>query len=284
VSSASAARRAGRPRGELPRFLDVTPARAKPRTARLTHVLDQGVAPGDLRVLLARFGPYVDIWKMGWGTAYLDPDLAEKLAILDQYGVRACTGGTLLEAAWLQGRAEECLAWCAETGFPCVEVSNGVAGMPLAEKRRLISAAAQQFTVLAEVGSKDPAAPFSPEDWAQEMLGDVESGAAWVITEGRARGNVGLFTAEGRVREEEAGRLAALAAVKVDIDRVVFEAPQKDQQAWLINLLGADVSLGNVPPGDVLALETLRRGLRADTITLLTRATAGGSGEIGAGR
>ncbi|MGH3125878.1 MAG: phosphosulfolactate synthase, partial [Streptosporangiaceae bacterium] len=148
----------------------------------------------------------------------------------------------------------------------------------------LISAAAQQFTVLAEVGSKDPAAPFSPEDWAQEMLGDVESGAAWVITEGRARGNVGLFTAEGRVREEEAGQLAALAAGKVGIDRVVFEAPQKNQQAWLINLLGADVSLGNVPPGDVLALETLRRGLRADTIHLLTRATAEGSGEIGAGR
>jgi phosphosulfolactate synthase len=284
VSSASAARRADRQRGELPRFLDVTPARAKPRSARLTHVLDQGVAPGDLRVLLARFGPHVDIWKMGWGTAYLDPDLAEKLAILNQHGVRACTGGTLLEAAWLQGRAEKCLAWCSETGFPCVEVSNGVAGMPLAEKRRLITAAAQQFTVLAEVGSKDQAAPFSPEDWAQEMLGDVESGAAWVITEGRARGNVGLFTAEGHVREEEAGRLVALATGKVGISRVVFEAPQKNQQAWLINLLGADVSLGNVLPGDVLALETLRRGLRADTIHLLTRAGAGGSSEIGAGR
>ena len=276
--------RAARHRGELPDFLALPPVRAKPRPARLTHVLDKGIAPGDLRVLLARFAEHVDIWKMGWGTAYLDPDLAEKLAVLAQHGVRACPGGTLLEAAWLQGRAEECLAWCSEVGFPCVEVSNGATWMPLTEKRRLISAAARQFTVLAEVGSKDPAAPFSPEDWAQEMLGDVESGATWVITEGRAKGNVGLFSAEGQVREEEAGRLVALAARKVGIDRVVFEAPRKNQQAWLINLLGADISLGNVPPGDVLALETLRRGLRADTIHLFTRARAEGTGEIGAGR
>jgi phosphosulfolactate synthase len=274
VRRTSTARR----RGELPHFLDVAPASAKPRSTRLTHVLDTGFAPGDFRVLLARCGTHVDIWKMGWGTAYLDPDTAEKLAILDQHGVRACTGGTLLEAAWLQGRAEECLAWCSEIGFPCVEVSNGAAGMPLTEKRRLISAAARQFTVIAEVGSKNPAAPFSPEKWAQEMLGDVESGATWVITEGRARGNVGLFSAEGGVREVEAGRLAELIAGQVGVARVVIEAPRKNQQAWFISRLGADVSLGNVPPGDILALESLRRGLRADTIHLLTgagpRATA----------
>lgn len=281
--SGTARRRTGGRRAELPRFLAEPTVSAKPRSGRLTHVLDKGMAPGDLRVLLARFGQHVDIWKMGWGTAYLDPDLAQKLAILDQHGVRACTGGTLLEAAWLQGRAGECLSWCAAAGFGCVEVSNGVAGMPLAEKRRLISAAAQQFTVIAEVGSKDPAAPVSPRDWAQEMVGDVESGATWVITEGRAQGTVGLFSAEGLVREEEAGQLAALVAGTVGISRVVFEAPQRNQQAWLINRLGADVSLGNVPPDDVLALETLRRGLRGDTIHLISRARTEGSGEIGAG-
>jgi phosphosulfolactate synthase len=283
MSDARADQRAARHRGERPDFLALPPVSAKPRSARLTHVLDKGIAPGDLRVLLARFAEHVDIWKLGWGTGYLDPDLAEKLAVLDQHSVRACPGGTLLEAAWLQGRAEECLAWCAEVGFPCVEVSNGAAGMSLTEKRRLISAAARQFTVLAEVGSKDPAAPFSPKDWAQEMLGDVESGATWVITEGRAKGTVGLFFADGQVREEEAGRLVALTAGKVGLDRVVFEAPRKHQQAWLINLLGPDVSVGNVPPDDVLAVETLRRGLRADTIHLFTRARAEGSGEMGAG-
>ncbi|MGH3274987.1 MAG: phosphosulfolactate synthase, partial [Streptosporangiaceae bacterium] len=168
---------------DLPHFLAVVPASAKPRSARLTHVLDPGIAPGDLRTLLDRCGCYIDIWKLGWGTAYLDPDLAEKLAILRQHDVLACPGGTLLEAAWLQGRAHDCLAWCYEAGFACVEVSNGAAGMPLAEKRRLIAAAARRFTVLAETGSKDPAAPFSPQEWAREMAGDVESGAAWVIPE-----------------------------------------------------------------------------------------------------
>lgn len=284
MREARADQRAARHRGELPDFLALPPVSAKPRSARLTHVLDKGIAPDDLRVLLARFAEHADIWKIGWGTGYLDPDLAEKLAVLDQYGVRACPGGTLLEAAWLQGRTQECLAWCSAIGFPCVEVSNGAAGMPPAKKRRLISAAARQFTVLAEAGSKDPATPFSPEDWVQEMLGDVESGATWVITEGRAKGTVGLFSADGHVREDEAGRLVALTAGKVGLDRVVFEAPRKNQQAWLINLPGPDVNLGNVPPDDVLAVETLRRGLRADTIHLFTRARAEGSGEMGAGR
>lgn len=275
MKDARADRQTGRRRSELPDFLARPLVSAKPRPARLTHVLDKGIAPGDLRVLLARFAEHVDIWKMGWGTAYLDPDLAEKLAILDQHGVLACTGGTLLEAAWLQGHSEECLAWCSDMAFPCVEVSNGAAGMPLTEKRRLISAAARQFAVIAEVGSKDPAVSFSPEDWAQEILGDVEAGATWVITEGRAQGNVGLYSAEGHVREKEAERFLTLAAGLVSIPRIIFEAPQKNQQAWFINQLGADVNLGNVPPGDVLALESLRRGLRADTIHLPTRAGPG---------
>lgn len=260
----------------LPDFLALAPVPGKPRSARLTHVLDKGVATGDLRTLLARFAAHIDIWKLGWGTAYLDPDLPEKLGILDRHGVRACLGGTLLEAAWVQGRAADCLAWCSETGFPLVEVSNGATDMPLAEKRRLITVASRGFTVLAEVGSKHPAAPPLPDEWAEEMIGDLEAGAAWVITEGREHGDVGLFTREGRVREEEAERLATLVAEKVGMSRVVFEAPQKDQQAWLITRLGTDVSLGNVPPGDVLALEALRRGLRGDTIHLLTQPPADG--------
>ncbi len=108
------------------------------------------------------------------------------------------------------------------------------------------------------------------------MTGDLEAGAAWVVTEGREHGDVGLFTSGGQVREEEAERLATLVAKKVGLSRVVFEAPRKDQQAWLITRLGADVGLGNVPPAEVLALEALRRGLRGDTIHLLTRRCADG--------
>ncbi len=253
-----------------PSFLSLAPAGPKPRTARLTHVLDKGLAPAELRTLLARLAAHIDIWKLGWGTGYLDPDLPRKLAILDHHGVRACLGGTLLEAAWVQGRAADCLAWCADAGFPLVEVSNGATAMPLAEKRRLIAAASRSFTVLAEVGSKHPAGPPSPNAWAEEMTGDLNAGATWVITEGREHGDVGLFTREGRIREEEAERLATLVTEKVGLSRVVFEAPQKNQQAWLITRLGADVSLGNISPADVLALEALRRGLRGDTIHLLT--------------
>ena len=139
-----------------PDFLPVPDRTAKPRSVGLTHVLDKGMATPDVRVMVDRAGHLIDIWKLGWGTAYLEPDVGEKVAILQRAGVRACVGGTLLEAAWAAGVAEQCLAWAAEMGFSCVEVSNGAVAMPLSEKRRLVSVAARGFLVIAEVGSKSP--------------------------------------------------------------------------------------------------------------------------------
>lgn len=238
-------------------------------------VLDKGMPIPWVEPLLPVAGAAMDVWKMGWGTAYLETDVAAKVALLLGAGIRASTGGTLLEIAWAQGKTAPFFDWAEATGFPCLEVSNGTVGMPPSEKTRLIRRAASRFIVLSEVGSKDPEALAVPAAWADEVARDLDAGATWVVAEGRESGTVGLYDPDGGVRE---GIVEAL--VGVNPERVVFEAPRKDQQAWLIRRLGPDVSLGNVAPTEVLGLEALRLGLRADTIGLTQpAAAAAGAGE-----
>ena len=252
----------------VPSFLTLPERTAKPRRRGITHVLDKGLPVAEVAALLTVCGDYVDVWKLGWGTAYLDPGLTDKLALLDSHGVLACTGGTLLEVAWQQGVAPAYFDWAAETGFPCVEVSCGVATMGAAAKAELIEAAAERFIVLAEIGSKDPLAAAVPQTWAAEAAADLESGATWVVTEGRESGTVGLFAADGQIRPEVVDAVVAA----IGVGTTVFEAPRKEQQAWLIRRFGPDVNLANVAPADALGLEALRLGLRADTFDSRVRA------------
>lgn len=257
-------------------FLDLPPRSVKPRQAGFTHVLDKGLPLAGMEPLLATLAEHVDLWKLGWGTAYLDPAACDKVALLARYDVRACVGGTLLEVAWAQGRAEACLAWAGAQGFPCVEVSNGAVGMPPAEKRRLIGRAAEDFTVLAEVGAKDPSVPVSAPGWAAEMLADLEAGAWLAVAEGRESGTVGLYRPDGSVRED----VVEAVAGAVGPHRLIFEAPAKHQQAWFIRRFGSDVGLGNVLPAEVLGLEALRLGLRADTVELARSRRQGQGGGV----
>lgn len=248
----------------VPSFLTLPSRTAKPRRRGITHVLDPGLPVSDVAALLGVCGPYVDVWKLGWGTAYLDPGLHDKLRLLDSAGVLACTGGTLLEAAWQQGAADACLDWASEIGFPCVEVSRGVADMSVEEKQALIARAAEGFIVIAEVGAKDPSAAVEAGEWAAEATADLATGATWIVTEGRESGAVGLFAADGTVRTE----VVDAVVDAVGVGTTVFEAPRKEQQAWLIRRFGVDVNLANVRPEDALGLEALRLGLRADTFDI----------------
>jgi phosphosulfolactate synthase len=246
----------------MPSFLKLPQRTAKPRCRGITHVLDNGLPVAAVRDLLSVCGAYVDVWKLGWGTAYLDPGLPEKLQVLDEHGVLACAGGTLLEVAWQQGAVEPYLDWAAEIGFPSVEVSCGVAPMTAEDKHALVKAAAEQFIVFGEVGSKDPAAEVSATLWAAEATADLAAGATWVVTEGRESGTVGLFDPTGAVRTDVVDAVVGSAG----IGSTVFEAPRKEQQAWLIRRFGPDVNLANIAPSDALGLEALRLGLRADTV------------------
>ena len=244
-------------------FLDLPPRAEKPRSIGLTHVLDKGTPLTVLESHLRSIAPYCDVWKFGWGTAYIDPAARAKVELLRRQDVLTCPGGTLLEIAFLRGRADRLLGWAEEVGFNAV-VSNGATSMGVGEKRRLIAEASRRFVVLSEVGSKDPSVVPAAAAYEEEVMADLHAGARWAVVEGRESGTVGLYHADGRVREDLAERLTAVAGP----GRVVFEAPRKDQQAWFIRRFGPSVSLGNIAPEDVLGLETLRLGLRADTIEL----------------
>jgi phosphosulfolactate synthase len=240
----------------------------KPRSVGITHVLDKGLPASELPGVLETCGEYIDIWKFGWGTAYLDPGVESKLATLAAHGILGCVGGTLLEVAWVQRRVEEFLDWAAGVGFPCIEVSRGAAPMRPDEKYDLIRLAANRFTVLSEVGAKKAADQLPCAQWAEEVVRDLAAGARWVLTEGRESGTVGIYNGAGTVRED------VIAAV-IDaggVDRVVFETPRKDQAVWFMRHCGPNVNLANIPVAEVLGVETLRLGLRADTMQLTPKA------------
>jgi phosphosulfolactate synthase len=246
----------------VPDFLQLPSRERKPRSGGFTHVLDKSMHLDDLAGFIDSAGMFIDFWKFGWGTGYIDPVIGKKVEALSGQGIRACLGGTLLEVAWSQGKEDEYLAWASDIGLPCVEVSNGALDMPVPEKRRLISKAAGRFEVLSEVGSKDPAAAVSASEWAEQAAGDIAAGASWVLGEGRESGSVGLYTSEGKVRED----VVEAMVTAVGAGRIIFEAPRRSQQAWFVRRFGPDVNIGNVIPAEVLGLETLRLGLRADTI------------------
>jgi phosphosulfolactate synthase len=254
-------------------FLTLPRRSEKPREIGLTHVLDPGAGLASTEDLLASAAAYIDIWKIGWGTAYVDQALDAKLALLTGHDVPACLGGTLLEIAWAQGKASDCLAWAAAAGFSHVEVSRGTVSMTVRHKRELIEHAARDFVVLAEVGSKAPGEQFAARRWPVEALSDLDAGATLVVTEGRQSGTVGTFDAAGRVRLDVVEAMVGA----VGVERVVFEAPRSDQQAWFIRRFGPQVNLGNVALADVLSVETLRLGLRSDTAAVDCAGSAAGS-------
>lgn len=247
-----------------PDFLEVPQRQAKPRACGLTHLLDKGLTPEAVEGVLRSAGEWIDIWKFGWGTAYLDPGLDRKLELILAHDVRPCLGGTLLEVSWMQNKAEDCLNWAEQRGFPLVEVSRGVAPMSVEDKLELIHCAQESFTVITEVGSKDPLQQAAPDDWYAEVVSDLAAGAWLVVAEGRESGTVGLYDESGRVKPDIVGAILAAGG----LDRILFETPRKDQQAWFIKEYGSDVNLANIAHDDALGLEALRLGLRADTVVL----------------
>lgn len=246
---------------DRPDFLELPERDRKPRSRGLSHVLDKGVSTAALEALLDQAGEYVDVLKIGWGIAYVDPTVKERVALCTAAGVTVSLGGTLLEVCEAQGRVDDLRRWAAGIGIHAVEVSDGLEAISPARKAELIRSLSADFLVFAETGAKDGDTPVVTEQWLATMAADLEAGAAWVIAEGRESGTVGLYHADGGVRVE----LVDAIATRLPVDRVIFEAPRKSQQAWLIRRLGAGVNLGNVALDEVVALETLRLGLRADT-------------------
>ncbi|MHC1559578.1 phosphosulfolactate synthase [Actinomycetospora sp. C-140] len=246
---------------DRPDFLRLPLRTAKPRTSGITHVLDKGASAASVDGLLAAAADLVDVVKIGWGIGYLDRSLKQRVAAYQRAGVIVCLGGTLTEIAVAQGELDALRRWAAAEDIDALEVSNGLGWMAPGQQRALVAELSADFVVLAEAGVKDAAVPVAAAEWADEMTAGLAAGATWVVAEGRESGTVGLYDPDGAVRAPLVEEIAGT----VPVERVIFEAPTKAQQAWFVRRFGADVNLGNVAPDDVLAVETLRLGLRADT-------------------
>ena len=231
-----------------------------PRSGGLTHVIDKGLGPRGWQDVLETSGDYIDIVKLGWGTAYVTPNLRAKLDVLR--GKPVVIGGTFFEVVVVQDKVEEYKRWLQELGLTHVEVSDGVIDLPRERKLELVEEFARDFTVLSEVGSKDSDVEFTAGEWTQWLQEELDAGAWKVITEAREGGSSGTFTKSGDLRVELLGEIAE----SVPLDDILFEAPTKAAQAWFIKRFGPAVNLGNIAPDEVIPLETLRRGLRGDTL------------------
>jgi phosphosulfolactate synthase len=243
-------------------FLGLSPRPGKPRERGLTHVMDKGMTLAAVRGLAETAGDYVDIVKLGWGTSYVVQNLSEKLRLYRELGLEIVCGGTLLEAAEARGRIDQYRGWLLAHGFTCVEISDGTLEMTRERKIELIRVFAQDFRVLSEVGSKDADRVVAPYQWVEWIQEELAAGAWKVIAEARESGTAGLYRKDGEVRTGLVDEIRHA----VGIEQMLWEAPQKAQQAWFIREFGPDVNLGNIPPEEVIPLETLRRGLRSDTM------------------
>jgi phosphosulfolactate synthase len=232
----------------------------EPRAGGLTHVLDKGLGPRAWEDVLETAGPSIDIVKLGWGTAYVTQSLRRKLDILREKPI--VIGGTFFEVVYVKDKVDEYKSWLADLGLTHVEISDGTVEIPRERKLELIADFARDFTVLSEVGSKDSEVNFAPYLWVQWIKEELEAGAWKVVTEAREGGTAGIFRPTGEMRT---GLIDEIAH-DIDVSGLIFEAPTKGSQAWFVNQFGPTVNLGNIPPDEVIPLETLRLGLRGDTL------------------
>ncbi|MFI5134448.1 MAG: phosphosulfolactate synthase [Chitinophagales bacterium] len=242
---------------------DRLPVRSKkPRTVGITMVMDKGLSVHEVESFCSVNEPYVDVVKLGFGTAAVTPHLKEKIAVYKKYKIPVYFGGSLLEWFYAHNAFDEYQKVIDEYDVDYAEVSDGTLEIPHDEKCKIISALAKNRTVLSEVGSKDAEKIIPPYKWIQLMKEELEAGAKMVIAEAREGGNVGIYRGSGEVREG----LVDEILTQIPSEKILWEAPNKAQQVFFIKLIGTDVSLGNIPVNEVIPLETLRVGLRGDTM------------------
>jgi phosphosulfolactate synthase len=234
---------------------------SKPRSNGMTMVMDKGLSPREVEDFIEVAGPFVDIVKLGWATSFVTPVLEKKLAIYKAAGIPVYFGGTLFEAFIIRNQYDDYKRLLDKFQLGHAEVSDGSIILDHQKKCEYISDLAKIVTVVSEVGSKDAENIMAPYQWIELMLAELAAGSHYVIAEARESGNIGIYRDSGEVRQG----LVQELLTKIPSEKILWEAPQKAQQTWFIKLLGANVNLGNIPPNELIPLETLRLGLRSDT-------------------
>ena len=236
----------------------------KPRKEGLTMVMDKGLSIPDVENFLSIADPYVDIVKLGFGTSVVTPGLKEKLAVYRKNNIPVYFGGTLFEAFVIRNQVEDYIKVLQEYDVDFVEVSDGSISIPHDEKCRYIKQLSEYVTVLSEVGSKDVTDIMPPYKWVELMNSELDAGASYVIAEARESGTVGIYRDSGEVRQG----LVQEILTQVPGEKILWEAPKKEQQNYFLKLVGCNVNLGNIAPAEVIPLEAMRAGLRSESFHL----------------
>ena len=234
---------------------------SKPRQSGLTMMMDKGLSAREAENFVSSSVEYTDLVKFGFGTALITRQLEEKIRIYKEAGLIPYFGGTLFELFEIRGKFDEYMKFVERCHIETVEVSDGSMSMPHESKLEYIRILSSRFTVVSEVGSKVAGIEIPIDRWVEMMKTELEAGSWKVIGEARESGTIGIYQKDGTAHMD----LVEAIVGKVGMDNVIWEAPIKNQQAWFIHLLGSNVNLGNIAPGEVVALESLRLGLRGDT-------------------
>jgi len=234
----------------------------KNREYGLTMMMDKGLSLRESENFVASSGKFTDLVKFGFGTSVITNNLAEKLTVYREANCRTYFGGTLFEAFIARGMFDDYRKYLDKYKMEYAEVSDGTLTIPHDEKLEYIRKLSEQVTVLSEVGSKMGDKVITNKEWVYMMETELQAGSWKVIAEARESGTIGIYNIDGSANTE----LIEEIKEKVDSKNVLWESPQKDQQVWFINHFGANVNLGNIDPNEVIPLETLRLGLRGDTL------------------
>lgn len=237
---------------------------SKSRVKGITAIHDVSLNTTELNSILKDYSNFIDIAKFGVGTAYITPNLSEKIAIYKSYDVQPYFGGTLFEKFYHHNKLSEYLDFLKKNEIGIIEISTGTIDIELEERVKLTSSLSKEFTVFTEVGSKDAEQIMAPSVWINEINRLFEAGANKVITEGRNSGTAGIYRPSGEIRS---GLIDDILR-SCDVDNIIFEAPSPKSQMYFIQQVGTNVNLGNVNAKDLLLLESQRVGLRSETFFL----------------
>jgi len=241
---------------------------AKPRRAGLTVAIDGGLPLNQFCDVVESHDDIIDFIKFGWGTALVTSRLADKIEAVRRHGVRCLFGGTLFEKFYARGAFPEYLEYCHQHQLSTVEVSSGSMCLSPDEITAVIERCRDQgFCVFCEIGCKDPvrSEAMTPAEWSSQIREAISAGADFIVLEAREAGTGGICAPNGQVR---GNIFSAILDSGVPPEQLIFEAPQRHQQAYFIRELGSNVNLGNISPNDLISLETIRQGLRFETFDL----------------
>ncbi|MFC7392086.1 phosphosulfolactate synthase [Scopulibacillus cellulosilyticus] len=242
----------------------------KSRSYGMTSIVDFGIPVKELKNTLSDYHEYIDIAKIGIGSAYVTPNIRQKIDVYQSFNIIPYCGGTLFEKFYSQNKLDKYLLYLKELGLDYIEISTGIIDIPLEKRLDLVLRLKRDFKVIGEVGSKDIQKDMAAPDWKNELIALLDAGCQYVITEGRDSGTAGIYQSNGEIKEG----LIFDVIQNVNSKKIIFEAPHPKSQMFFINQIGSNVNLGNVKIHDVLLLEAQRQGLRSETFFMEEKADA----------